>query len=121
MVVLALLVTAAAAQAAQRPWRVLGSGTAFGDFAVASATGHATEPNALGVRVAVSRRQATTVYAVIGCAKRGAIGTKHQQLTGRGPFERALGLPMARPDQCTIAVTASISKGGRLTVSALTR
>jgi hypothetical protein len=116
---LAALAVAATAGATSNAWRVLGTGTATGDFAVASASGQAGAPDALGVRVTVSRAQRINVYAVIGCAKGAAIASRDKRFTAYGSFTRALQLPLRRPANCSLSVTASIARGGRLTVSAL--
>jgi hypothetical protein len=115
----AALAVAAAAGATSNAWRVLDRGAATGDFAVASASGHASAPNALGVRVTVSRRQRINVYAVIGCAKGAAIASRDKRFTAHGSFTRALQLPLRSPADCSLSVTASIQRGGKLTVFAL--
>lgn len=119
--VVACATLATGALAATSSWRVVGKGSASGDFAVAAANGTAKRPTAMAVRVLVTKRQTVNVFAVSACAKGFGVGSKSAQFKLRAPAMRVLKMPMAKADSCDVTASASITGGGRVTVQVLAR
>lgn len=111
----------AVATAAAPPWKVVGKGTASGDFAVAAANGTKKQPKAMAVRVLVSRPQAVNVFAVTACIKGFGVGSKSAQFKMRAPATRVLKLPMSNAESCDVTASASIMGGGKVTVQVIAR
>jgi len=108
------LVTAPAALGVAQGWHVIGHGSASGDFAAAAASGTASHPHQLAVRVT---GKGTQGFAAVACSKGYGIGSKSTHWSGSGLH--LLKLPMKGSESCD--VTASASGSGRVTVAILAR
>jgi hypothetical protein len=96
----AALMFVASALGSAQSWRVLGRGSASGDFAVAAANGTAKHPYQMAVRL----------FGI-------GVGSKTASFKGAGIH--ILRLPMFRADSCV--VTASVSGSGHVVVQILAR
>jgi len=100
-------------------WRVIGSGRASGDFAVASADGSANRPHMLAVRITNSRGGSVSGFAAVSCSKGFGIGSKSASYSGRSPLLKVLPLPMRNSDSCDVIASGSSMSGGTLVVQIL--
>ena len=114
LAVAALFATLATAAVAASGWRVVGKGSASGEYAVAAASGSAKHPHQMAVRLTGRRIDG---YAVVACSKGFGVGSKTSSYKGAGLH--LVKLPMGASDSCD--VTASASGAGRVTVQILTR
>jgi hypothetical protein len=100
---------------------VIDKARARGDFATAVASGNVRKPKRLWVKVKSRPHQrATGSYSVV-CTKGSGAGSRSGNFSGRTPFRRRLRKPYRRPDSCTVAASAQLKRGGRLTVILLAR
>ena len=110
----AMLVAAPAAGA-----EVIGSGSASGDGAIAYATGTASKPSRIRVRITSSPRQSVFVAWSVECSR----GTRTKSVNGRfrarTRVTRRLRVPMRRPRSCNASVSALIDRAGRVRVRLL--
>jgi hypothetical protein len=113
---LALLVAAAAV--ARDLGHKVGQETAKGDFATAVASGSATAPQEMSVKVTSKPKQ-----KILGgnwnvvCSQGAGAGGNDGTFKGRTPIVGEIGLPYTNPDECTAAAGASLKKSGRLKVA----
>jgi hypothetical protein len=121
VVSLALLALAGAATAATNAERVIARKSTSGDFADVAASGAATKPAAIRIRVVSTPRQPVQGAWKAVCRKGAGSSTKRGQFRGTTPVVRPVGLPVLRPDRCTVSVSAQLERQGMLTVSILAR
>jgi hypothetical protein len=118
--VLALLIAALTAAetigAAQSALRVIGRKSASGDFAIALASGRATKPTALYMRVRARPNQRIDANWTVVCNKGLSAGSKSGRFAATTPVTRRLRLPMTRPSRCVVSGTAQLRHSGRVTV-----
>jgi hypothetical protein len=113
IVVVGQAVSAGAAVAA---WRVVGSATSSGQFAVAAANGTARHPRQLAVRV-IGGGSKVSGMAVVSCSRGlGSLGSSTTNIRGK---MTTLKLPMRNADSCEII--ASMSGSGYPKVQILAR
>lgn len=113
-VAIVALAWAASAMGGPARWRVIGHGSASGDFAVAAARGTAKHPHQLAVKV-VGR--GARGFAVVACSKGFGIGSKSTSWHGTGLH--LLKVPMAGSDSCD--VTASAAGSGKVSLQIVAR
>jgi hypothetical protein len=118
LLLLALVGTATAATDAER---VIARKTTSGDFAVASASGGASKPAAIRVRVFSAPAQPAQVSWKITCKKGAGTASRQGQYRATTPVTRAVRFPMPKPDRCTASASAQLERQGRLTVTLLAR
>jgi hypothetical protein len=98
--------------------RNIGSSGASGDYAVAVASGTATNPHSLWVKVTSSPHQRVSVSWTVVCSRGFGAGSKSGQFTARTTTRRKLRLPMRHPDNCTASASAQLESGsGHLRVT----
>jgi hypothetical protein len=115
------LVPALAIAGETKAWRVIGTASASGDFAVASGSGTARRPNQVAVRITNSRGGRVSGLGVVSCSRGFSIGSNSTQYGGRSPYLRVLRMPMKRADSCDVIASASSTTGGRLVIRILAR
>jgi len=99
--------------------RVVDTARSSGDYAVATASGNINAPRSIRARISASPRQLVDVTWTMTCANRsGGAGSKSGQYRTRSGT-RALRRPFSRAASCVVAVTAQLSRGGRLRVQIL--
>jgi hypothetical protein len=96
--------------------RVIGRASASGDYAIALASGQATKPGAILIRVLARPNQSVSGNWTMVCSKGFGAGSKSGRFTGRTPITRRLRMPTSRPDDCTVSGTAQLKRSGRVTV-----
>jgi hypothetical protein len=121
VVTFAVLALAAAASAATNAERVIARKSTSGDFAVVVASGAASKPAALRVRVTSAPAQPVQVTWKVTCRKGARAATKRGQYRATTSAARLVGLPMVKPDRCTVSASAQLERQGMLTVTLLAR
>ena len=116
--VLALLITAVPALARTHTF---GRASASGGFAAAAASGTATRPRALYVRVVTRPRERVSVNWTMVCTTGFWSRSRSGAFTARGRATRNLRMPARRPASCTLSATGQLARGGRLHISLLAR
>jgi hypothetical protein len=96
--------------------RQIGRETSAGDYATAVASGNATSPKRMWVRVEASPEQGVDVFWSMVCSRGFGAGSKDGEFSGQTPLQRAVGFPMQDPDDCTLSASAQLSGSGRLEV-----
>lgn len=115
----ALVVAAAAAlalPATARAAEVIDTARAKGDFAIAIASGTVADPGLIKVRVTPSPRQKWTGNWNMVCSNDEGAGSKQGSFSGRRARTITLRKPMRDATSCTVAASASLSRGGRIRV-----
>jgi hypothetical protein len=112
---MALLAAAPAVASA----RVIGSEKASGDYAVAVASGNASHPHSLWVKVTATPRQRVSVSWFVVCSKGFGSGSKSGDFKARTTATHKLRMPTRSPDDCTVSASAQLDRGGRLRVTLL--
>jgi hypothetical protein len=114
----ALLVPGAALGSA---WKVIAQGKASGRFTVAAASGVAMKPTALRLKVTASPNIRTVAGYSIRCRKGSRKKKGVGKANGRTPISKAVVLPLAHPDSCTIVASATLAATTKLTITVLAR
>jgi hypothetical protein len=114
----ALLVPTAALASA---WKVIAQGKASGRFTVAAASGVAMKPTALRLKVTASPNIRTVAGYSIRCRKGSRKKKGVGKANGRTPISKAVILPLAHPDSCTIVASATLAATTKLTITVLAR
>jgi hypothetical protein len=111
IVALAVALAFGVASAAASGWRVVGSGSSTGEFALKSISATVAHPRALGVRFI---GHVDSGMAVVSCGKGFGVASWSRSYSNAGTFR----LPMTRgADSCD--VVASTGGSGRVTVQVL--
>src|SRR4051812_30835731 len=97
--------------------RKIGSARASGDYATAVASGNAHRPHSIKVRVTSSPHQRATGSWSVVCNKGSGAGSKSGDFHGRTTFTRRIRMPMRHPDDCSVAASAQLDRGGHLKVT----
>jgi hypothetical protein len=95
----------------------IGSAHASGDYATAVASGNAHRPHSIKVRITSSPHQRATGSWSVVCSKGSGAGSKSGDFHGRTTFTRRIRLPMHHPDDCSVAASAQLDRGGHLKVT----
>lgn len=106
---------------AQSSYKRIAQKSAQGDFAIALASGNATRPRGIYVRVIATPRQLVSVTWNMVCSKGTGAGSKDGEYTTRSTKLRKLRMPTARPDSCTVAASGSLERGGKIKVQIFKR
>lgn len=121
MVLGTIAVTGAAAlsgttsTAAAKP---IDSGTASGDYAIATAAGNITKPGTIRVKVTSTPRQKVDVTWTMVCTQpNGGAGSKDGSFKARTTVTRTLKKPAKRVIDCTVSALAQLSGSGRIKIS----
>lgn len=96
--------------------RLIGQQSASGDFAIAFASGTASRPSAIYVRVIATPRQTVSVNWNMICSRGTGAGSKEGSYNTSDTGLRRLRMPTAHPDSCTVAAGGSLARGGRIKV-----
>jgi hypothetical protein len=110
------LVAAETVGATQEALRVIGRKSASGDFAIALASGRASKPTAVYMRVLARPNQGVDANWTLVCSKGTGAGSKSGRFSARTPATRRLRMPMARPDSCIVSGGGQLRRSGRVTV-----
>ena len=121
VVTLVLLAFVGAAAASTNAERVIGRKSTSGDFAVAAASGAATKPVLVRVRVVSLPNQPVQVTWKLRCTKGKGAAIRQGQFRATTPHDRLVRFPMTKPDRCSVSASAQLEKQGRLTVTLLAR
>ena len=114
----ALLVPAVALASA---WKVIAQGKASGRFTVAAASGVAMKPTALRLKVTASPNIRTVAGYSILCRKGSRKKKGAGKANGRTPISKAVILPLAHPDSCTVVASATLAAPTKMTITVLAR
>lgn len=103
------------------PWKVVGAGSASGDYAIAVATAKTRSPSAVGLRLgATPNRQVTATWTLV-CSEGTRVASTSGRFAAATPALRVLRLPMARPDTCIASGSVASLGRGRVTIEIVTR
>jgi hypothetical protein len=102
--------------AAPSALRVIGRKSASGDFAIALASGRATRPTALYMRILARPNQGVSAHWTVVCSKGLGAGSKSGSFSAPTPVTRRLRMPMSRPSRCFVSGSAQLRRSGRVTV-----
>jgi hypothetical protein len=103
--------------AAGTEWRVFAKATASDVFASARASGTATHPQALEIRVDSTPVQTAAGPWRVTCAKQsGASRTTFGTAAGTTPFTKRIPITVAGADHCVVSAKAQLGLGGTLRV-----
>ena len=92
--------------------KVIGSGSASGDYAVTIASGNASAPHALYVNVTSSPPQSVLVSWSLVCSRGLSAGSKSGQFRARTPLTRSMKFPMTNVSSCIVSADAQLSGSG---------
>jgi hypothetical protein len=102
------------------PVRVIANKTATGDFATVVTSGSVDSPYVIYVRAIAKPDQAIRVNWSAVCSKSDSSGTGAASKKGSyrdySRVDHKIELPMFFPDQCTVAASGSLARGGAVTV-----
>jgi len=93
------------------------SGSASGDFAIASADGTIDDPSEVRMRVRATPPQEVQATWTMTCAQGTGAGSSDDQFNATTPVSRRLKLPSKDPNDCTVAANAQLAEGGKVTVT----
>lgn len=83
---------------------------------MALASGSATNPSSLYVKVSATPRQNVSVYWSMVCSKGFGAGSKDGDFTARTTVKRKMRMPMRNPDDCTVSASGQLDGSGRIKV-----
>jgi hypothetical protein len=96
--------------------RTIGHASARGDYAAAVASGNISHPHVIKVIVRSRPHQRVSVNWSMTCSKGSGAGSKSGDFHARTRVKRRLRMPYRRPDDCSVAASAQLDRGGRLRV-----
>ncbi len=114
--VLAALFVLATAVPARAEIVVIDRARAHGPFATVQASARVQSPTKLWVTVRPRPRQEATVYWWVDCNRGQDTNDTSGTFRAMAPVTRVMRMPYDHPDECHVAVTASIDARGRLVV-----
>jgi hypothetical protein len=94
-----------------------GKCTARGDFAICTASGSVNHPSAIYAHVHATPNQSISGAWSMTCTKGTGAGGKSGSISGTTPVRKALRMPYAHPDWCSVAADAQLSGSGSLQIS----
>jgi hypothetical protein len=97
--------------------RRIGSATARGDYATATASGSIKRPSVIRVIVNSRPHQRAFVAWSMTCSKGSGAGSKDGDFRARTRIKRRLRMPYRRPGDCSVAASAQLDEGGFLKVT----
>ena len=105
-----------AAPAGAVTYKLIGSKSATGDFAIALASGTARAPTAVYVAVIATPRQSVSVNWTLVCSKGAGAGSKSGAFTTSSSAKRKLKLSTTNPDSCSVSAGGQLARGGKIVV-----
>lgn len=89
---------------------------ARGDYAIAVASGSVRNPRKVFVIIRSKPWQGVSAAWSMTCSKGSGAGSKSGNFGGRTPIKHKLRRPYARPDYCSVAVSAQLKDSGYVLV-----
>ena len=96
-------------------WHIIGQGIASGKLTIAAASGTAIRPAAIELKIHAKPSVRTVASYSIRCRKGSRKRNGAGKARGRTPFTKAVPLPMAHPDICLVAASATLASKATLT------
>jgi hypothetical protein len=102
-------------------WHVIGSQSVSGITSIAVANGDTRRPVRFAVRVRATPNQRTAGNVIASCSTGYEVRSMTLNYSGRTPLLKTVAPPMADADRCNVVASASVTRGGRVTLQVLAR